>query len=135
MSQDELQAAAERKRFRNAGEHVLSDCYATGTTNSQRDNAILATAWLAEHPADDGRMADDSWRDAVGFVSAENDYWSWVKSPDGRIALAVNRDGAWQICNPEKDYDTVDLDPNRMATRGAVRLVCAALGIPLKETA
>ena len=52
MTHDELDAAANRARLRRRGVTVDSDWYATGTTNYQRDDAIIADAWLADNPPD-----------------------------------------------------------------------------------
>lgn len=81
-------------------------------------------AWLAANPADDDEPVTDSWLIAIGANSL--------------LEFAINSGFCLKFyrgLNPSIE----DLDGNLVElpdcdTRSAVRRLCAALGIPLKET-
>lgn len=133
---DEVRAAAERRRLQ-AAKDILA---ASKTPEGQEDGAfdsesmwqlfedgiVLASAYLAEHPADDGEAWTTGWLEDVGFehgaycggcFQIRTEFGQWLR------VLTIN--SMWRLSR------------NRlpdMATRRDVRDLCRALGIPLKET-
>jgi hypothetical protein len=96
------------------------------------DRAVLADAYLAEHPADDDEPVTEEWLRAVGFVTH-------------RQGVAIDmglrsRGGPWLyfaccpgLVNPDWMFDDGRLlaAPD-LNTRGHVRRLCEALGVPLR---
>ncbi len=70
---------------------------------------------LAEHPADDEPVTEE-WLRSVGGVNHHAEVGVWLEHTVG-----VNECGTVCVCNGRKDG----------ATRGDVRRLCRALGIPL----
>lgn len=96
---NELRAAAERRRA-NPGWKGMAYPYPTAVD----DAIVLANAYLAVHPADDGERATERW------VSAAIDWY--------------NRDGRHDVL----------LSVVRLSiTKGTFRRLCVDLGITLKE--
>jgi hypothetical protein len=84
----------------------------------------LGRAWLAEHPADDGEAIDAGWLEAVGVRMYANDsvVIGYVRHPELDLCVEFFHDGRVQV-NGGIVLAT---------TRGAVRRLCAALGVELK---
>lgn len=125
MNADELRAAAERLRRVGDGEAVAQAYRAYPSPHMQRygDIVMLADAWIAEHPADDGDPVDEAWVKGLGFEQYEYVPYTWLKC--GHLQYVPSRDppfcivGGWPVI--------------RVETRGHVRRIAAALGIELKE--
>jgi hypothetical protein len=150
MSDDKLRAAADRYKRLHAGAEKSQDIYGIAVGPARADvhdaarkikrmmlddeRALIeyAVARLAECPTDDGEPVTADWLRAVGFEMAENPVWLWRKSPSGVLAVAVRvASGEFQITDPTQDYDSVMV--RGVGTRGQVRGLAAALGIPLAE--
>lgn len=110
-----------------------------GMAERERDVRAVVVALLTANPADDGEPVTEEWLRAVGFeVRCE---WELVLplSTTGRPTqwrLVFNREpqpghGNWELgfpgCHSLLGYD--------LPTRGQVRLLARALGLPLKEGA
>ena len=125
---DDVRAAAERIT-RSVHEAVY-----TGPLSLQgklADALIVADAVLAEHPADDGDPVTGEWLEVVipGFsLNAGGQMGGCVY--DSYRVTAVRKDGGWGIVASVAEGEAGVLCP----TRGHVRRLCAALGIPLTET-
>lgn len=124
MSTAELRAAAERLRNKK---HTLP--YDIGYYNS--DRGLVVKAYLAEHQSEDDEPVTESWLSSIGFRVCEHCLLadSCGVGPIYTLELDLNGgcDGAtiWQ-----GDFCISILMPE---TRGAVRRLCAALGVELKE--
>jgi hypothetical protein len=102
----------------------------------QRAIHAVASAYLAEHPADDAEPVDEAWLESVGFVHGDSAIGSpRMNSPrapvDETQVVTIESDGAAY-------YDVDDghwvILPD-VETRGDVRRLCAALGIELTARA
>lgn len=108
----------------------------------------LARAYLAEH---DETAVDEAWIRSAGFSATGDGFLQrWTKlippiNPEAAIAeLSISpEDGGWSVSlgqgfpdDPNAIDDIVLLSgiPDAL-TRGHVRRLCTALGIPLKEPA
>jgi len=109
MTSEELRAAAER----------FIEWDRRGVIQSA-DGAAVCRAYLAEHPADDGEPVTAEWMKACG----------WEGSYVGVFGIQ-GLAGFWD--NGELHLSKPYSLP--AATRGQLRRLCAALGVPLKETA
>ncbi len=136
MTPDELQAAAERLGRYCDG--LMPD----GDGLDQQDGyrlsgaehlvtCLLVAAYFAEHPADDGEPVtgsplNETWLPAVGFTYEPDIYGptDWWRLGKLRFYPYSGGSSRWT-------YDGVSL-PDQ-PTRGHVRRLCAALGIPLAE--
>lgn len=127
-SERELRATAVRVRRQIANPPVVHDDY-------ERDTRLLAQAWLAEHPEDDGEPVTEEWfRSVVGG----GDFQAWSdgsKTPaafcDAELSIYIDEVGL--IClRLETDLYGIDFLP-QVKTRGDVRRLCRALGIVPKE--
>ena len=103
-----------------------------GRWQSQLDHLTLAEAYLAEHPADDDEAIRPSWLvDLPCTIRATKDVvWAspWSEnSLDERVRIVFT--GTWVI---QGEGMTVVRIPAQK-TRGDVRRLCAALGVPLDE--
>jgi hypothetical protein len=84
----------------------------------------LACAWLAEHPADDGEAIDAAWLKAAGF---DGDAEMKPFGPGMWLGdLRVHHDWRWSWRPGPWPFRAV-------RTRGDLRRLAAALGIPLRE--
>jgi hypothetical protein len=103
----------------------------------------LAVAYLAEHPADDGETADQSWAESAGAKRHASGNCEWPAVVNGtpigiRIDYTTESDPQLLIYQPSgeegREPDLV-IVPERIGglTRGHVRRLCAVLGIPLSE--
>ena len=119
---NELQEAAKRwRRTKEVGEYAAYiDCYydsphATVAAFAMADRELMADAYLAEHPEDDEEPVTEKWLDSVfgpdGLEIQCHDEW-------GQAITWFEGLGSVLIPMPK--------------TRGDVRRLCKALGIPLK---
>lgn len=146
---EDVRAAAERLRRIQNGErdYQVYPSKVRGTDPTHLDKDTLVRAYLAEHPADDGGPVTPEWLRAVGF--AEEDL-GWQTCPlTGRppnaFAIGGARDGQyhhlgvwagdgrWATYHLTADgFDGSETWLAWAETRGAVRRLCAALGVVLK---
>ena len=127
---NEIQAAAERlRKVREAVDY--DDVYGPLATayGIVSDCEILADAYLAEHPADDGEAIDEAWLRSVCLVQDQGFYFfrtelgpivrnKWIKiAPNG-------------VCYVE--YDLVEIQLHDVKTRGELRALIKALKIKAK---
>ena len=135
MTSEELRAAAERIRRFKSGEHPFA-IYGEddAATQGWHDRKILAEAYIAEHPADDETGLSVEWMTAVGFRQTGAGWWRVGKH--GRETLALD------YHDNTESGDVFSLPTNRfmplrvlVATRGQLRRLCAALGVPLNNPA
>lgn len=133
MNEAGLRAAAERVVASYDQMEALMGGLISPEFAGPLDVAVeVSRAWLAEHPADDAGPVTVEWLKSVGFENSFNPHWLWLQHPGGRIAVAVRpSDFALHICDVTADYDDVTL-PFPATTRRQVRLLCDALGVPLK---
>ncbi len=125
MSVNELRAAAERviqqvREYDSAGVAMLWEHKAKA----------VAEAYLAEHPADDGDGLSVEWMQAVGFVQSGGGWW---RLGEGTNSMALDYHDNTEVGDvfrlPSGSY-TPGIN---VQTRGQLRRLCAALGVPLKE--
>ncbi len=114
MTDAELRAAAEM-------------VVATGTHKDWFDTidagaVAVASAYLAEHPADEHELWTAEWLKAVGFDGdmSKNGPGMWLRG------VRIHSDGRWSWCGQSWPFKAIQ-------TRGDLRRICAALNIPLTE--
>lgn len=97
------------------------------------DMALLVRAYLDEHQADDGEPVSEEWLRAVGF--AEHWYPSMLgpeRTTDFRVVFGVDwKNGSVCLHAGHTTFAT----PIKAPTRGHVRRLCKALGVPLRAEA
>jgi hypothetical protein len=145
---DSVKAAAER--LRNTCD---SNLFYWRSSDCQRDQAILAYAYLAEHPADDSEPIDGCWLRGVGFTNKsdnieqfiENEWFSGehrieIQPEDGdylgeEMRIMIYSKPVWvcEVRNRSHGWDESIAVGGDLKTRGDVRRLAAALGIALKE--
>lgn len=93
---------------------------------------------LAEHPADDAEPVTEEWMRSVGFEKHDA-LWQWSKSNGLKMPSRLvywpgyRGDGTqWHIDGGPRAKDIYDIP--EQPTRGDVRRLCVALGIPLTAT-
>jgi hypothetical protein len=145
---DSLQPALDRLRNAVASGINYSEIYGYGP---EHELAVLASAYLIEHPEDDGETVTREWLTSVGFTAYdenERDPSKWLyfispksKESKGRSGPIVHLridplygcDG-WSIVEAGDEHTGLDsVQIPSCETRGDVRRLCAALSIPLKE--
>jgi hypothetical protein len=117
----DIQSAAERLR-RHMADPNHRDTYHGKESTLVGDWATLARAYLAEHPADDGEAITEDWLRAVGFKSMPSEVGLWLDKTVG-VDLRSDTPGC-VVCNARP----------RIATRGDLRRLAEALGIPLEPS-
>lgn len=131
MTADELRAAAERLRRAEAVDSLaavygpMADKDNAGAYLRDR-NALLA-AWFREHPADDELPVTEEWLREVGFGDNGYNYaGSMLRLGGFEYRTGPSADGwsRWYYCG-------VLITDENLGTRGHVRRLLAALGIPL----
>lgn len=116
-----IQSAAERLRREYAGDDAYDF---DGGSQQSMDEAALARAYLAEH---DPAPIDETWLRSVGFEDRMGgDLWlgdivHWRRH-SGEVVVQPVQLPVWR--------GVVRGHPK---TRGQLRTLCRALGIPLKE--
>lgn len=128
MSSDLREAAERLRRFALDLLEIHGDGpYRTGAAQRAVE---LARAYLAEHPADEDEPADILWMAGLLQEAAGNFRYQRQFVIRGPVYVHVAAcEGGWRYelwCRDEKIKDA--------PTRGDVRRLCLALGIPLKET-
>lgn len=145
---DELRAAAERWRQRQTDDGCETDDDYHEPTSDFEDNHTLAN-WAA--PLLDPTPIDEAWLRACGWKQWPDDsefaeYDLYLPMADEiswecRLAYQSNGIYALRMCAEEVHAglvsESVELFGSRnrkvVVTRGQLRLLCLALGIPLKE--
>jgi hypothetical protein len=124
---DDVQAAAERlRRLYNANDSY-AEVYGveqTGAGLQQRDEQAVVAAYLALH---DPTPLDETWLRAVGFVAVESDM-----GPRYHDHYELGKLNLWEF-NDTGEWLVNGADWMGLRTRGALRMLCAALGIDLRE--
>lgn len=146
---NELEAARERLRAINAQEQDPIDVYdlrnpppnhrgkwgrwemREALEHGQQDDCeTLADAYLAEHPADDGELITEEWLRSVGFK----------QSAEGTMMRLASGEPLSHLRHTAVSFDLVSgnwfangLRCRKQETRGHLRRLCAALGIPITE--
>lgn len=118
----EVMAAADRLLGRD-----ISHYQGPGQGDADMRAAIIvARAWRAEHPADDEELASIQWLKGLSRDGGDLSMLC-VRLVDDKIHLMA----------PGKVTEGIggllDYVSPRPATRGDLRLLCRALGIPMKE--
>lgn len=116
----DVRAAAERLRQMRADSEAFDGGYPDnedGRLQSLCDHAILADAYLAEHPADESLDVDEDWLVQIGF------------QPDASGALWI---GDYRLCWFGRGFFGFDGVEVESKTRGDVRRLCRALGVEVK---
>lgn len=115
----ELREAAERLRATGDTPNDLS-------VAAIYDRAILAKAWLAEHPADDDEAVTEEWLRSVGAEDLD----------EGIFRFTSKRGIEVFIWLPSRTVNFGDAEYRTpLKTRGEMRCLAKLLNIPLKESA
>ncbi len=144
----DVRAAAERLRRCYAGEETMLDVYGRtphSLLKMHDDTEMVANAYLAEHPADDGEPITEEWLRGLGFRKwgLETDaelYDLYIPMRDElgwqcRLAYQSNGFYAVRLCDDHSygGAESVELLDTRnrkpAVSRGQVRRLLAALGI------
>lgn len=114
--------------LRRAAEMVVADpafCRC-GKPGCRRAAAVrVARAWLAEHPADDGEPVSGEWLRSIGFTGPDG----LLGIIYGEVELTTTTSSRWLVGNPSEIHGESVYIP-APTTRGDVRRLCAALGVP-----
>jgi hypothetical protein len=94
---------------------------------------MLRAQIIAEHPADSDLPVTEEWLRSVGFETAVNPLWIWARSAE--ICLARDNTGSWVVTRADDDdaFFVSEVEIPAFKTRGDVRRLCVALGIPLPD--
>ena len=129
----ELRAAAERL---TDGRNRLEDWQGpTGDCADMRAAIVLARAYIAANPADDGEPVTDEWLRSLGFSRhmqpAACCHLS-IKTTTLTLTRWQDKAGDGPIRWSVSGQDYSDWLPHCLwpVTRGQVRRLCAAIGIP-----
>ena len=132
---EEVEAAAGRLRRLKAGEGYFAVypppiIYGPDPSMPQcKDEATLADAWLADHPAEDSLPVAATWLSAA--VEEPPGYQGWWKWAVGPLTLRVWQAGeCWAVALWHDDTLTGTLLP-AVETRGQLRRLLDALGATL----
>ena len=131
MSDSDVNAAAERWRLDNkAEEHkeYARSPYKGNFDLRLEDAYLLAEAYLALHPADDGEAIDEAWLRSMGFTKHEwhHQKWTFYRSTGMPIGLWHVEDG-WKAMLIHSEAHASCL-VRAMTTRGQLRRLLAAIG-------
>lgn len=139
MSDDPIQAAAGRLRRWRAGEDpwavygVADEDHPNALVRelADADRAVLADAYLAEHPADDAEPVTEEWlKSEVGMTVP-----SWHTYEPRLLREVVDDEGRWDMrlwWAIERRSFEIGGRTVPVATRGDVRRLFSALGVELK---
>lgn len=124
---DDVLAAAERCRGL-AGPGWVD--VAEASPECVADLLTLARAYLAANPADDATAVDETWLRAVGWqTSPGSSAWVHTRLAGGlAVHLRLTLDEC-RLYDASAKWVAIPVP----ATRGHVRRLCAALGVPLTE--
>ncbi len=123
----ELRAAAERAITGQYSMRVRADGL------PQKDRYMLAEAWLAANPVDGEEPADILWLRSIGFRESKLDASEMVFDIDDTHSASIYCDGSASVTHYIDDDQAECPLAEVYETRGAVRRLCAALGIQLRE--
>lgn len=132
MTTDEVRACAER--MNRMAQAKLGIPMAPAAKAWVEDNWAVSTAWMAEHPADDGEPITAERLAAAGFAPPNEKYAEWISPPSdrGRVAVSISNYGDPPLIScTDNDiwcHIPAGLTPQ---TWGQFRRLCAALGVPL----
>lgn len=123
----DLQQAAERLRlYEHEDVSGGRDTYFGTNFNQFTDRAVLARAYLAEHPVDDGMPVDEGWLRSLGAVET---HWGLSLRGGHSDVEFEYRDvpTVWRVNSQRYPADF-------LKTRRDVRGLCKALRIDLTPT-
>lgn len=105
-----------------------------------RRASALARAYLAEHPADDGDPVTADWLDSLTRDKESGIHWRLSDGPRAAGVVAVEVVLRPSYCTVEvcgrllcEWWPGADDAERRQYTRGRLRRLCAALGVPLTD--
>lgn len=124
MMIDELRRAAET--LRRSKYHIDTQAPQLASVNASRAMQMLADAWLAEN---DPTELTEEWLSSVGFKHDDERPYHWINSTFTKFDLVAWDDGDWELADANNSIPLVPM----ITTRGAVRLLCRALGIDLNS--
>lgn len=104
---------------------IIEDIGADGGIRVRSPNGRVRRVWL-DGMVDDGEPITEDWLLSVGFQKGF--YGPWINGAAGVLALSDAPNHQVWILNNQAVKRT------QWQTRGELRRLCAALGIPLKET-
>jgi hypothetical protein len=133
MSENELRQAADRLVMDYESAGGSGNPYRhEKAANRYEDGWNVALAWLEDHPADDGEPVTEEWLVSSGLY--DNWYptvWGTPMHAPSPLGIAFSDTGRVMI----RLGTTISyLGDVRVIDRGHARRLCAALGVPLKET-
>jgi hypothetical protein len=131
VTDDELRKAVERQRRLAAPDVLHEDVYPGDDYQSAEfaDLSAIAEAWLADHPEDSDLPVTADWLRSVGFENVYEDRWHSPANSDGEMLMycPMWAGSQWAYGTPDDGCGSIP----GVRTRGHVRRLCAALGIPL----
>lgn len=94
------------------------------------DYGVLAKAYLALHPADDGDAIDEAWlRSNYSFTNDGDDWLVTIRhAPDTYTELRRNRSGVWQLGSGNARHMSFIELHKQPKTRCDFRRLLAAIG-------
>lgn len=117
-----LESAYSAGEYGQENKHTIADDYSDKIMSSLVNELVPQLAHLATSPADSDKSVTREWLHSVGFTTYI--HWPSIELHDGKYLLEWRGAGLW-----------IENVPLVLATtRGAVRNLCRALGIPLKES-
>ena len=133
---DLTRQAVKLARERLRGNHPCFEEFVCIAGDKLSDLKLLAFNDLAEHPVDDDELIDAAWLDTTSlrFITDHGEpvgWWTAPNSPDrARFRIAES------VCHYPGEWLATygDCFTPRLKTRGDLRRLCKALGIPLEET-
>jgi|SRR5579864_1713139 len=132
MSQpDDIRAAAERLRRHSKPSYNPDEGW------HPDDRKLVADAYLAANPADDDEPVTEEWLGLLpGLVVDPGSRDSTLIQTSGDTYLVIESDRSMAIQQgmyDDRDSQYIPVRAFECATRGAVRRLCACLGVPLTE--
>lgn len=125
MTPDELRAAAEQliaeREHRHESYRIAKRHGWKAPPEDETDGERLARAYLAEHPADDGDAVTMEWLRSIGFATA---------AEACGVAASLGRIEAFSVLPQPLQWRVNGFKVSEKPTRGDVRRLLAALGIP-----
>lgn len=131
---NEIEKAAERYRREayQPGHFGEADYRNTGYLTSEQgwDDRVKLSNWAVEQlRPDDSEAIDAAWLESVGCKWNEKAQAFYLMHH--RLIIAVRLSGQWWM-EFDSTYGGTVGTYNKLATKGAFRKVCAALGVKLK---
>lgn len=122
---DDVRAAAERLRTKWTKPSMCSEYDGTPSPAWVEDLAIVAEAYLSEHPADGDVEIDEAWLRSIGFTDIDNMSGGLFVEEDCGLIVSRGYRGQWLVNGTELYKE--------LKTRSDLRRLLAALGIEAKE--